>query len=169
MPANALGFIGCYATPIRVEFTTEEYALAEWVRENTTRDAIFIDQDHKTFLMIMGPRRYFYGRHAYAQYWGYDRIEMSRRYHAREAVYASDRPLDATTLEALAGVEPEVYVVVRPLANTRTNVETQERYFQWVYRQGGLGLVRVNKSACRQDAADLPRVSDEALLEESGL
>jgi len=169
-PANVLGFLGSYATPIPEEVSASEHRLAGWVRSNTSRDAVFIDEDNRIFLIAEGPRRYLYGRHAYARHWGYNVHSMAIRHHVRQNLYSTDAPLDANTLQSLGESPWPIYVIVRP-PNAGANVDQYPRFFETVYAEDGLAITRVDRSACRIGASsgDFPRLTEESIVESSGL
>jgi hypothetical protein len=145
-PVNAIAFALCFGTPDAEEVTPAETRLSEWVRAHTPREAVFVDDDDRVPLLVTGPRRYFWGRLAYAEQWGYPRAEMSRRRHVVDAVYdASD--LDGAALAGLASVEEPLYVVVRP-QHAHSAVARHPELFEKVYDGGDIGLVRVDRDAC---------------------
>jgi hypothetical protein len=170
VPVNAIAFASCYLTPDEAVVAPDEARLAGWLREHTPRDALLLeDHDRVTFLVTV-PRRYFWGSWPYAWQWGYPRAEMSRRLHARRALY-SPKPIDATALEVLGGVEEELYAVVRPEHRAGGAMVTRRPdLFVVVHEDGQLALVRIDTAACRAAAGrQNDRVSTEELLRESGL
>ncbi|MDH3196784.1 MAG: hypothetical protein OEO21_00955, partial [Candidatus Krumholzibacteria bacterium] len=167
LPVNGLAFAACFATPPAAMVTPDELRLSAWVRDHTPREAVFIDDDDRVVLLVTGPRRYFWGCMAYAQMWGYDKLEMSERYHVRRALYG-DGALDATTLEKLGSVSYPLYAVRRGADNA---LARHPQYFAPIADFGSVGLVRIDTHACREAARDpsLPTISREDLLRESGL
>jgi hypothetical protein len=141
VPVNAIAFISCFATPDREEVSPAEARLSEWVRTNTSRDAIFIDDHDRVPLLVTGPRRYYWGTTAYAEQWGYPRAEMSRRYAAVQALYRNST-LDAAAAETLAGVVEPLYVVVRP-EHAGSAVTRDLHRFAVVFSDPEIALVRV--------------------------
>ncbi|HEU4930268.1 MAG TPA: hypothetical protein VFU38_10610, partial [Candidatus Krumholzibacteria bacterium] len=113
VPVNAIAFVSCFGTPDAVEVTPAEARLSEWVRANTTRESVFIDDHDRVPLLVTGPRRYYWGTLAYAEQWGYPKSEMTRRKHVVEALY-SRSGLAADVLDAMRDVDEPLYVVVRP-------------------------------------------------------
>lgn len=120
LPVNAIAFVSCFGTPDAVEVTPAENRLSEWVRSNTPRNAVFIDDHDRVPLLVTGPRRYYWGTLAYAEQWGYPKSEMTRRKHVVEALYS---PWPRTTVEgdalsevfrSLAAVKEPLFIVVRP-------------------------------------------------------
>ncbi|MCI0452573.1 MAG: hypothetical protein L0Z51_09330 [Candidatus Latescibacteria bacterium] len=146
-PLNVLTFASCFATPDAVQVTPAEARLSAWVRENTAREAVFIDDQDRVPLLVTGPRRYFWGNMAYAEQWGYPRAEMTRRYHVVEALYRSTE-VDAAALRSLASIEEPLFVVVRPEHAGRA-VANHPDLFQTVYDDGEIALARVDRDACR--------------------
>jgi hypothetical protein len=170
VPCNAIAFAGCFATPDRVEVTTEEVALGRWVRQATPRGAVFIDDPGRVFLVVTGPRRYFFGSWHYASQWRYPRAEMARRHHAVRALYAA-APLDSTTLRVLTDVEDPLYIIVRPEHRGRGAAQwASEDLFPIVFDDGMIQVREINRDACRvamSGAASPPL--DEELIRASGL
>ena len=169
-PVNGLAIAACFNTPDLTAVTAPEARLAGWVREHTDREAVFIDDHDQVFLLVTGPRRYYWGWLAYAQQWGYPREEMARRYHVRRSLYAP-APLDAAVLESLAEVPEPLYVVVRPEHRAAgAAVVSSPVLFDLVYDDGDMALYRVNPAACRAAmSAAPPAGSLEELIRESGL
>jgi hypothetical protein len=169
LPVNALALASCFATPSPVEVTPEEMRLTEWVRGHASRDAVFIDDDDRVFLVVTGPRRYLFGRWSYAQQWGYPRLEMSRRFHARRALYRA-QPLDAATLEVLADIPDPLYVVARAEHRAAgAALLRRSDLFTKVYDDVELSLYRLDPEACRRAIAFAPPApSPEVLLHEYG-
>ncbi len=112
LPVNVLAFVGYFNTHPKVMVTKWEQEAAGWVKENTNRDAVFLDGMNHDFLAVAGPRRLYFGRDAYASMWGYDGREMERRKRARDNLY-SDEPLEDDTFTTLSRIKPDVYVIVR--------------------------------------------------------
>jgi hypothetical protein len=170
VPVNLIAFASCFLTPDAQAFTTEEARLSDWIRDHTGRDALMIDDHDRVVFLVTAPRRYFWGNWAYAQQWGYPRLEMSRRLHAQRALYSGD-PLDATALEVLGAVQEPLYAVVRPEHRTAGSaVTTRPDLFPPVHEDGGYGIVRIDTAACRAAATAAPAgPTGEKLIQESGL
>jgi hypothetical protein len=170
VPCNAIAFAGCFATPDGVEVTAEEAALGDWVRQTTPRNAVFIDEPGRVFLVVTGPRRYFFGSWHYASQWRYPRAEMARRHHAVRALYA-DAPLDSTALRVLTDVEDPLYIIVRPEHRGAGGAQwASENLFPVVFDDGMMQLRQMDRDACRAalaGAASPP--GDEELIRASGL
>jgi hypothetical protein len=147
VPVNAIAFVSCFGTPDAVVVTPGEERLSAWVRDHTTRDAVFIDDHDRVPLLVTGPRRYFWGTEAYAEQWGYPRAEMSRRRHVVQALYG-EAELDDAALDALASIDEEVFVVVRPEHAGRA-VTRHPELFPLVHEDADLALAKVDKAACR--------------------
>jgi len=170
LPVNAIALAACFNTPPEEVVTPAETHLSEWVRDNTPRSAVFIDDHDRVFLLVTGPRRYYWGRWAYAQQWGYPRLDMARRYHVRRCLYTS-APLDADALASLGGISEELYVVVRPEHRASgASVTRPSALFSLVFDDGEIALYRVDTATCR-DAAGVapPGPSSQELIRDSGL
>ena len=171
LPGILLGFAGAFATPDREEVTPAEARLSTWLRENTPRDALLIDDGDRVPFLVTVPRRYVFGLWAYAEMWGYPRLEMSRRVHMRRALYAP-RELDATALDELGRVDEPLFAIVRPEHRAAgAAVITRPDLFQIVHEDAdGYGVVRVDTAACRALAAGRSdHILPEELIRESGL
>lgn len=170
LPVNAVAFAGACATPPTVLVDDVDRAVTRWARANTGRSDVFIDNDDRVTLLVTGPRRYYWGRIGYADQWGYNRTEMSRRYHTRDALYAS-QPLDGTALASLAAIEQDTYVIVRDPrgAGADAAVRNESGLFSEVYNDGVVAVMKVDPTACRDAAAVRPQISEEELHRESGL
>ena len=119
---------------------------------------------------MTGPRRYYWGSWAYAQQWGYPRLDMARRYHVRRDLYAPG-PLDAAALESLGSVSDDLYVIARPEHRAEgAAVTLPSPLFTPVYDDGDIALYRVDTMACRAAAGEAPPApSPGELILESGL
>jgi hypothetical protein len=168
LPGNALALVACFNTPPDWMPSADERAMGAWIGQHTSRDAVLLDRDPRVPFLVLGPRRHLWGRLGYAHQWGYDRMEMARRYHTWRAVYSS-APLDGVTLSTLGSVSDPLYVVVRDDRHGESvNARAQGAYFTPVHRVGSLSLARVDTERCRADAASLPGVGEEALRRELG-
>jgi len=171
VPVNAIAFIGCFLTADTVEVTPPEARLSVWLRENTSRDALIVDDNDRVVFLVTVPRRYLWGCLAYAEQWGYPRLEMSRRLHMRRALYSPDA-LDASTLDVLGGIGEPLYAIVRPEHRSmRAAVVARPDLFQMLHEgEDGYGVVRVDTAACRASASGRSdHISPEELIRESGL
>ena len=170
LPVNALTFAACFATPDAVEVTDDEARLSDWIRANTPRNALMIDDHERVVFLVTAPRRYFWGCRAYAEQWGYPKAEMSRRLHAHNAIYAPG-PIDGTALEVLGAVREPLFAVVRPDHRAAgAAVMTRPDLFPVVHQDGDYAIVRVDTAACRAAAArQTDRISTEELIRDSGL
>ncbi len=173
LPANALPMaVAWKGTPFSRTLPGDD-ALTLWARANTPREAAFVDLDHHVPLLVLGPRRAFFGRLAYARQWGYDRATMAARWHAARALTGGDT-LDATAFEALADCPVPLYAVVRgPRALERADslCGRWPRAFRRVFAHDPLCVIEVDRDACRSIARSgrLPRASIDALVREAGL
>jgi hypothetical protein len=171
VPVNGLALAGCFRTPPDWTISADERDAARWLGEHTPRDATLLDDDDRVVFVTLAPRRHLWGRLSFAAQWGYDRLEMSRRYHAWRVVY-SDRPLDANTLSCLGSVDRDLYVVLRKDRHTdNVNVRRHPEYFHPVYDNGAIEVMSVDTERCREDAASgrFPTIPEEELFRESGL
>jgi hypothetical protein len=171
LPGNTLALVGSFRTLPEWTVTDDERDVAAWLREHTARDAVLLDDDDRVLFVTAVPRRHLWGRISFAYQWGYDRVEMSRRYHAWRIVY-SDRALDSNTLASLGAVEEDLFVVSRRAGETgEVNVTLYPEYFERVYERGALSVYRVDTARCRADASAgrFSAVSEEEILRESGL
>ena len=171
LSSHGLALAGCFNTPSERPTTPQEEVLGAWLRNNTPRTAVLLDDSDDMAFAVIVPRRYLWGRMAYADQWGYDRLDMSRRYHAWRTVY-TDAPMDRVTLETLGTVEEDFFVIIRTERHgPATNALRHGEYFTPVHDDGHFVVARVNAARCRADAASdrFPNVSEEELLRESGL
>ncbi len=111
-PNAALLYAAYVADPAPEGLLPERTGLYEWIRENTPREAVFLENKDRVKLVVLGPRRLIWGQESYADQWGYDRDEMERRKELRDRVY-SKPGLTADEARELAGFGDHVYVVVR--------------------------------------------------------
>jgi hypothetical protein len=92
--------------------SVDERALYAWMAERTPSDAVFIDSQERADVVVLAPRRQYWGREPYAHHWSYPVPEMNRRRDVRDALvgaYVDPRysrppsaPVDTTaTLAAL--------------------------------------------------------------------
>lgn len=165
VPVNAISFAAYFNTPTEAMYSEDEEHLAVWVRENTARESVFIDRDNEIFLLVAGPRRYFFGTKAYAQMWGYDAADMAAREHVRDALYDTN-PLEPSTLRILGDVSEDLFVIDRGHDQEENGTGTLIRYpqyFKKVYYSGMLSLYQVDTQACRDAGGDntLPVQSEE--------
>lgn len=170
VPVNALAFAAAFNTPPEWTISADEHAMAGWLRAHTDRAAVMLDDDDHVDFVVLGPRRHLWGRMSFAYQWGYDRLEMSRRFHTWRTVY-SRRAMDATTLATLGEVDVGLYALVRGDRHAGVNATMLGEYFRPVHTAGSLTLVEVDTARCRADARSgrFPTVSEEELLRESGL
>jgi len=165
VPVNALALAACYAMTTPEEITPADRGLASWVASETPRDAVFIDRDMEVALLVLGPRRYYFGRAAYAVHWGYDREGMAMRFHVRRSVLGGT--LDARVLEALGDFASPLYIIDRGGAVCARYPDL----FNAVHRSDALTVWRVRRDACRAAAASAPAgpADMDALIGEAGL
>jgi hypothetical protein len=151
VPVNAIALLG-YVNTERIPHTTvAEDRLAEWVRENTARDAVFFDDEERAVLLVTAPRRYYWGRAAYAEQWGYPKDEMERRRNLHEGLLNGE--LTPEIFRALASMPHDAYFIahdsVRP-----SGQRVFDRYpalFERVFSDGSIHLFRVDRKACRYE------------------
>ncbi len=143
VPVNAIAFVSCFGTPDAVEVTPAETRLSEWVRTNTPRNAVFIDDHDRVPLLVTGPRRYYWGTLAYADQWGYPKSEMTRRKRVVEALY-SRADIDPGVLDAMRALDEPLYVVVRP-EHAGCAVTEYPEWFETVFEDREIALRRFTK------------------------
>ncbi len=112
LPENAFRWWGFYGEAAPPALTAAEHDLYSWVRDDTPRDAVFVDSADRMEVVVRGPRRQYWGIPAYAEQWGYDPAEMALRQAVRDSVYASGRIGPAGKAD-LASLHAPVYVIVR--------------------------------------------------------
>jgi hypothetical protein len=64
----------------------DERSLYVWMAERTPPDAVFIDSQDRADVLVLVPRRQYWGREPYAHQWGYPAAEMNRRRDVRDAL-----------------------------------------------------------------------------------
>jgi len=159
LPLNLIAFLGDFATPTGDVLTKEEKRIAEWAGRHTARDAVFIDNKERNFILIAGPRRNYYGSYSYANQWGYDREEMARRKRVMDNIF-SDEPLTRSTLSVLCDIHPDAYIVLRGREESHTGVDKFLKaggIFIEVFSTGPAVVLQVDKDACRRLQADNAR------------
>ena len=147
-PINIIQYAAYYATPRPRVLSADEREVAAWVQENTPRDAVFFDSADRVFLLVSGPRRYYWGRQSYADLWGYDREEMNGRRAVRDQLYSQD-PLDAAALDRLASIEEAVFVVGRPGDGAGDRFARDSEIFVPAFVAKEMAVFKVDKQACR--------------------
>ena len=173
VPVNAISFAAYFSTHDEPKYTGSEEAAADWIRNNTTRDAVFIDDNEKVFLLVAGPRRYFCGKIAYARQWGYARLAMAERIHVRDTLLGGGE-LNVTTLRLLSEAPWELYVIVRGPERPAPALSRLPGLFRRVYAGGDIVLYRVDRGACERAAMSLKdggavETPPQQLLDDSGL
>lgn len=150
LPVNVLMTAAYYRTSPKREITAEESRVAAWVSSETPREALFLDSGDRVFLLVAGPRRYYWGRESYAEQWGYPREEMATRRRVRDNLFSS-HPITNTSLQAIGRLENELYVVARddePATGGSGRFTAYPGVFREVYRQGAIVIFEVNRQAC---------------------
>jgi hypothetical protein len=153
-PLTGLHMIGNFATPERKVLTDWETNVASWVRENTSRNAVFFDCAESVFLIVSGPRRYYYGLEKYAKLWDYDKREMTQRERVRNNLF-DDNDIDRTTLGVLGNIETDAYVIARDGNGCAGSVDKLSRRPDWfseVYVASSIHVFEVNRENCRREA-----------------
>lgn len=127
-----------------------EREVAEWVKDNTPRGAIFFDSGDRVFLIANGPRRYYLGNSIYAEGWGYEESEIAKRKAVIDNLY-SDKALTPKTLEVLGSLPEDVYVIVRDdeSAIHGDKFERQPSLFLKAFVGNGIAVFRINRDAAR--------------------
>ncbi len=171
-PVNVIAMIGYSGTRTFKLVSAAEMKVSEWVGKNTPRNAVFLDSGDRVFLLVTGPRRYYWGTDPYSRLWGYDRNEMRKRRHVRDNLFSQDQ-LDTVTIGALGSISEDVYIIARDAEASKILDKTGgERilesagmkkfarytdFFQTVYSLDGITILRVDKAACRQGIELPPR------------
>jgi hypothetical protein len=152
-PINLFMLSAYYSTPPILRIDDNEKQIAHWVRQHTSRDAVFFDNNNRAFLLVAGPRRYYIGHDMYAKIWGYNNDVIGKRIHVKENLYSPEDP-DVLTLETLGAMPEDVYVIVRSTEPEATIAKftSLPELFQKIYAQGGITLYQVNRPACREIA-----------------
>jgi hypothetical protein len=157
VPVNAFALLGFYNTPKGEVVTLAESSVSHWVRRETPRDAVFIDSRDRVFLLITGPRRYYYGRETYADQWGYSKTVMAQRRHLRDNLYA-DEPFFRSTLLELGNMKWQPYIIVRIGEDGLSGPARFDRFpnlFEKVYESGPIVVFKVNRTSCLEMAEHL--------------
>ena len=150
IPLNLLLAASYYNTSPKREISDVESVVATWVAAETSREALFLDSDDRVFLLVAGPRRYYWGRESYAEQWGYPSDEMSRRKHVRDNVFSTG-PLDRATFSAMGSMESDLYIIARddePTTGGSTRLATYPGIFHEVFRKSEIAIFEVDRQAC---------------------
>lgn len=156
LPVNILLTVSYYVSRPEAHVDAAELRVAEWARRETRRDAVFFDSNDRVFLLVTGPRRYYWGRAAYAEQWGYPKEEMNRRRHARDDLYDAP-PIDGGTFGTLAGIPDDVYVISRHDMPGYRYLAKRTDVFTPVFESDGITVFSVDRAACRQLAGPSDR------------
>ncbi|HET6349176.1 MAG TPA: hypothetical protein VFH88_08845 [Candidatus Krumholzibacteria bacterium] len=70
----------------------EERAVYGWIRKNTPRDAMFLEEDDIVRVPVLADRDLYWGNDVYAHNWGYPVAEMNSRRQLRDDVFAKTGP-----------------------------------------------------------------------------
>jgi hypothetical protein len=154
LPVNILLVASYYNSPAEEQVSADERAVSRWVAEHTERDALFFDSDDRVFLLVTGPRRYYWGRQSYAEQWGYPKAEIAKRKHARDNLYSSD-PVDQKTFSTLAAIDTDVYIIVRdddPSTPRSRRFAEYGSVFSEVHRTGAIAIFEIDRRACLDHA-----------------
>jgi hypothetical protein len=103
--------------------SVDERSLYAWMAERTPADAVFIDSQERADVVVLAPRRQYWGREPYAHHWGYPAAEMNRRRDVRDALvgvcadprYARPPVVPVDTTATLAALDAFVAENVGPL------------------------------------------------------
>ena len=88
---------------------------------------------------------------------GYPKDEMQRRRHVRDMLY-SDAALDYETLTTMGNLKTDLYVIVRDDEDGLAGLTKFESYpdlFEIAHTVDAISVVKVNRRACRDLAAEL--------------
>jgi len=150
LPVNVLSVLAYYNSPVLDLVSDEESAVATWAQTETDRDALFFDTRDRVFMLVAGPRQYYFGRRTYADQHGYPKEMMKARKRLLDNVY-SDEPLALETLQALADLESDAYVIVRANEGPgEGRFESERDVFKRVFGTDGISVWKVDRDACRR-------------------
>jgi hypothetical protein len=96
----------------RMSFDKDECSAYQWVSRFTQRDALFLDSEDRTELVVTGPRRILWGGDSFAVGWGYNPEDMKRRKEAIGEVFGEGR-LSSHVTDFLGSFEVPVYLFLR--------------------------------------------------------
>lgn len=150
MPVNVLSVLAFYNSPRVDLLSEEEAAVASWAQTETDRDALFFDTRERVFMLVAGPRQYYWGRATYAREFGYPKDIMDARRQVRDNLY-SDTPLELATLRALGGLAQDVYVIVRSNESPGEERFSRDRdVFSRVFGTDGISVWKIDRAACNR-------------------
>ncbi len=112
VPENALRWSAFAFEATPPEFAHVNRDLYRWIREDTPRNAIFIDTKDRADVLVRGPRRQFWGTEAYAMHFSYSDEVLDPRRAVVAAVYG-DEPVTPEELAPLGAMDGPVYVIAR--------------------------------------------------------
>ncbi len=147
VPENALFTAAFWHDSAPPAVTPDEAALYDWIGSGTPPEAVFLDSDDRADVLVLGPRRQYWGIPSYARQWGYDPAEMAARRGVRDAVYGPEAPARAAIEPALALGFP-LYVVAREgdTPGIIARLDSRPSLFQEVFRHGSVAVFRVSPS-----------------------
>jgi hypothetical protein len=154
-PLNIFMLAGYYnTTPGRMMDRYEE-KVGAWIHAATPRESIMIDTNLNCFLLVAGPRRYYFASEFYAESWGYDRAEIAKRKQIKSDLY-SPGPLEPLTLETLGTMPQPVYVIVRKDDDTvdAAKFDQHPSLFRRVFASGPITVFEMDRGACLKAARE---------------
>jgi hypothetical protein len=89
-----------------------ERAAYAWMRADTPRDAVFLEEDDIVRVPVLASRDLYWGTGTYARNWGYPVDEMTARQRLRDGVFSAAGP-SADDLARLRSLRRRVFVVYR--------------------------------------------------------
>ena len=97
---------------------------------------------------------------------------MSKRFHVIRTIYGN-QGLDRNTLQSLAQVEQDLYIIVRESEGPAgaASLAGYPQYFELAFSNGSIAVFRVDAAACHDGSNDpsLPFIMEEEILGESGI
>ncbi|MDI6809249.1 MAG: hypothetical protein QME66_09745 [Candidatus Eisenbacteria bacterium] len=96
----------------RAVFSHDERSAYEWISRYTRRDALFLDSEGRSELVVTGPRRLLWGGDSFAVGWGYSTPEMQKRKAVVTELFEEGR-VSPGMIGFLGNFHTPVYVVWR--------------------------------------------------------
>ncbi len=156
LPAPILTFRGFLvnrpASPIeirRFSVDNKDYPVFEWIRENTSSDAVIVENNRYHLMPVLAQRRNFYSDLGIIHVLGYDEEKMFSYEHIEKELFSSE-PLSAESIENLKDIEYDIYIAVweEDLNTIPSLVGRFDLYpdlFESVYKNKRIELYRFKK------------------------
>jgi|GEM_PF-1633712 len=171
LPINGLEIAAAWFGKTPTVAVAGDTELSRKVRKQTPDNAVFIAADNDVVLLVDGPRRYLFGRRAYAYQWGYDADTMARRCHATSQIVRGQDP-DACTLGVIARFDAPLFALLRG-SDARSRLDSLVRFAPGVFHQaflwtGGIVVAIDHDAAARLLPAAAPSPPLSQLRRELG-